>query len=205
MLELIVDGVFAMDSAHTATEQALAAHALARLPQRPLDIMIGGLGLGYTGLAVLSDPRVRRLTVIELHAALVDWIHAGLVPAARGLLDDPRVEIEIGDVLDAVPALPPHQVDALLLDVDNGPGFLVHQGNAGVYAAPFLAAAARALRPDGVLAIWSADPSPGLARLIEQVCGRCEEVLQPVSRDGHRFDYALYLGRSDSGGFADQS
>lgn len=189
-----MDGVFAMDSAHTATEEALATEALARLPHRPLDLVIGGLGLGYTGLAVLRDPRVRRLTVIELHHALADWIRAGLVPAARGLLDDPRVELDIADVLDAVPALPPHHVDAVLLDVDNGPAFLVHPGNVGVYARPFLAAAVRALRPDGVLAIWSADPSPDLALLIEQVCGRCQEVLLPVARDGHRFEYALYLG-----------
>jgi spermidine synthase len=193
VIELIVDGVFAMDSAHTATEQALATRALAALPDRPLDIVVGGLGLGYTCAALLEDPRVRHLVVIELHAAIVEWVRAGLVPSARGLLDDPRVQVEIADVLDAVPALPAAGADAVLLDVDNGPDFLVHPGNAPVYAAPFLAAAARSLRPGGVLGVWSADPSPPLAALLEQVHGPCEEVLLPVERDGRRFSYALYL------------
>jgi spermidine synthase len=195
VIELVVDGVFAMDSAHTATEEALAALALAALPDRDLDVVVGGLGLGFTCRAVLADPRVRRLRVIELHEVLVAWVRRGLVPSASGLLADERVEVSVADVAEAIPALPPRAVDAVLLDVDNGPGFLVHERNAGLYTEPFLAAAAARLRPGGVLAVWSADPSAELGERLERACGPCREELLDVERDGRRFRYAIYLAR----------
>lgn len=203
VLELVVDGVFAMDSAHTATEQALAELALARLddrhdpdsdPDDDLDIVVAGLGLGYTCRSLLDHPRVRRVRVIELHAVLVDWMRAGLVPGAELLADD-RLEVRIADVADAVPALAPASVDAVLLDVDNGPGFLVHADNARLYGWEFLAAAARALRPGGLLGIWSADPAPDLLPILDAACGPTEEVLLDVRRDGRQFRYAIYLAR----------
>lgn len=199
VLELVVDGVFAMDSAHTATEQALADLALTRLDAHlehdiGLDVVVAGLGLGYTCRSLLDHPRVRHVRVIELHAVLVDWMHAGLLPGAD-LLADERLEIQIADVADAVPALAPAAVDAVLLDVDNGPGFLVHAGNARLYGADFLSAAARALRPGGVLGIWSADPVPGLIPVLDAACGPTEEVLLDIRRDGRQLRYAIYLAR----------
>ena len=195
VLELIVDGVFAMDSAHTATEKALASLALSRLSGPELRILVGGLGLGYTTATVLADPRVGRVEVVELHAAVVDWVRRGLVPSAAGLLDDERLAVVVGDVLDIVPALPHAGLDALLLDVDNGPGFLTHPGNTAVYTSPFLAAAARALRRGGVLGVWSADPTAELAVALERACGECEEVLLEANRDGRTFTYAVYVAR----------
>jgi spermidine synthase len=174
LVELIVDGVFAMDSAHTETEEALAALALQRLSGNGLHIVVGGLGLGFTTRRLLAEPRVRRIDVVELHAPLVRWVGEGLVPAVRGLLDDPRVVVRLGDVRDVVPALAPRSVDAVLLDVDNGPGFLVHPANATVYGPAFVTAAARTLRPRGVLGVWSADPSPDLAVTVERACGACD-------------------------------
>jgi spermidine synthase len=195
ILELIVDGVFAMDTAHTATEQALASLALSRLRGTGLRLLVGGLGLGFTTATLLDDPRVTHVEVVELHAALVDWAQQGLIPSARGLLADPRLTVRIGDVLDVVPALPRAGLDALLLDVDNGPGFLTHPGNTAVYAAPFLVAAARALRRGGILGVWSADAAPELAVALERACGECEEVLLQVTRDGRTFTYAVYIAR----------
>jgi spermidine synthase len=196
VLELVVDGVFAMDTEQTETERALAGLALEHLDGDALHVVVGGLGLGYTTAALLTDPRVHRVDVIELHAPLVEWVRAGRVPAARGLLDDPRVHVTVADVADAVPQLPPASVDALLLDVDNGPGFLVHPGNTRVYTAPFLAAAARVLRSGGVLGVWSAEPSTELALVLERTCGACDEVLLDVTRDGRTFTYAVYLARA---------
>jgi spermidine synthase len=196
VLELVVDGVFAMDSSHTATEEALATLTLAELTGSCLSVLVGGLGLGFTTSALLADTRVSRVDVIELHPALVRWIAEGLVPSAKGLLDDPRLHVRVGDVLDVVPALPPGEFDALLLDVDNGPGFLIHPGNTEVYAVPFLVAAARALRRGGILGVWSADPSPELAIALERACGECEEVLLDTTRDGRTFTYAVYLARA---------
>jgi spermidine synthase len=193
VLELVVDGVFAMDTASTATEEALARLALERLRGTHLRVLVGGLGLGYTTATLLADGRVAAVEVVELHAPLGGWVRAGLVPRAAGLLDDPRVTVEVADVADVVPRRPHRSLDALLLDVDNGPGFLVHAGNTRVYAPPFLTAAARTLRRGGVLGVWSADPAPDLALALERACGACDEILLDVSRDGRRFTYAVYL------------
>ena len=192
--ELVVDGVFAMDSAQTSTEAALAGLALDRLTGDGLRVCVGGLGLGVTARTLLGDPRVARVDVVELDAALVGWVRDGLVPGAEGLADDGRVRLRVGDVADVVPAFAPQSLDAVLLDVDNGPGFLVHGTNAGLYDEPFLAAAARTLAEGGVLAVWSADASPALLARMSDVCGTCEEVLLPVRRGRHEFEYAIYLG-----------
>lgn len=195
VLELVVDGVFAMDTEHTETERALATLTLEQLGGDDLRIVVGGLGLGYTTATLLADPRVTRVEVVELHAPLVRWLREGLVPATDGVLDDRRVLVTVADVADAVPGLRPASVDALLLDVDNGPGFLVHPANTRVYGAPFLSVAARTLRPGGVLGVWSADPSPELSLVLERICGSCEEVLLDVVREGRTFTYAIYLAR----------
>lgn len=210
--ELIVDGVFAMDSAHTATEEALATLALARLAPdaQGLRVVVGGLGLGYTTAAVLADPRVSTVDVVELEPALVGWIRGGLAgpayqvprrssaparaPApACGVLADPRVRVHLGDVRAVIPAFGHGVADLVLLDVDNGPGFLVHGDNAGLYRPGFLAEAAATLRPGGVLAVWSADPAPELHRALETVCARCDEVLFDVEREGRAYVHALYI------------
>ena len=194
VLELVVDGVFAMDSTDVSTEVALAEQALAGLTGRaaPWTVAVGGLGLGFTAAAVLADPRVGRLVVIELHAAVADWARQGLLPVAGLALRDPRTQLVVGDVLTAVPSLSP-PVDALLLDVDNGPDFLVHAGNAAIYGQGFLAAAAAVMRPGGVLGIWSADRSPDLQQRLERAVGACREVRLAVERDGHAFSYSLFL------------
>lgn len=207
VLELVVDGVFAMDSAHPQTEQALATLALQRLaaghgaePGGGLRVVVAGLGLGFTAVRALADPAVARLDVVELDEVLVEWVRQGLVPSAAGLLDDPRVNVHVGDIQQVLPRFGPASVDAVLLDIDNGPDFLVHPGNAAVYRAEFLAQAAAALRPGGVLAIWSADPSPVVQAALTEVCGPCTEVLLDASRDGRRFEYAIYLAtRRDTG------
>lgn len=193
--ELIVNGAFAMDTVHTATERALATLALERLTGTDLRVLVGGLGLGFTARALLDDPRVTRVEVVELHALLVEWARAGLVPPLAGLLDDPRIAVTVGDVLDVVPALPHGRLDAVLLDVDNGPGFLIHERNTEVYRGQFLAAAVRALVPGGMVAFWSADPSPELAEELAAVADATEAVTLDVERDGRAFTYTVYLGR----------
>jgi spermidine synthase len=200
VVELVVDGVFTMDSAHTATEEALASLTLTRLSGDTLRVVVGGLGLGYTAAALLADPRVTRVDVVELDAVLVDWLDAGLLPGlATGTAPDGRLRLRVGNVLDLVPALAPGSVDAVLLDIDNGPGFLVHPGNAAAYQPEFLARAAGVLASDGILAVWSSHAAPGLAAALEAVVGACEEVLLPVERDDRRFDYAIYLARRPVG------
>jgi len=193
--ELIVDGVFAMDDVDTSTERALATEALRRCPGAELRVLVGGLGLGATAAAVLAEPRVAAVEVVELQPALVAWAGDGLLPGLPPTAGQ-RLTRTVADVADVL-AESPSTWDTVLLDVDNGPAFLVHQSNAGLYSAAGLASALGALRPGGVLAIWSSDPAPELADRLRALpgCGEVEHLLFPVQRDGHRFDYAIVLAR----------
>lgn len=149
--ELRVNGVFVMDDRETSSERLLARHVL-DLGAR--DVLVGGLGLGHTLRELLGDPAVTRVVVAELHRQIVDWMRAGTVPGAD-LLADPRTEVVVDDVRRVVAAQPLSTLDAICLDVDNGPDFLVHEQNAALYTGDFVAACAARLCPDGHLAIWS--------------------------------------------------
>lgn len=193
-LELVVDGVFAMDDVDTSTEEALATETLARCPGDGLQVLVGGLGLGWTAATALAEPRVAVVDVAELQAPLVEWAGRGLLPALP--TGDGRLALHVTDVADHLTASP-GRYDAVLLDVDNGPAFLVHQANAGLYSDAGLATALAALRPGGVLAIWSSDPAPELADRLSGVPGAVdvEHLVLPVERDGRRYEYAVVLGR----------
>jgi spermidine synthase len=155
-IELRVNGVFVMDDVETSSELALAKAALGAR-----DILVGGLGLGFTLRAVLEPAQVRHVLVAELHPEIVGWMRDGTI-AGADLLDDPRVDVVVGDVRTVVATQPPASLDAILLDVDNGPDFLVHDANAAVYETDFLAECALRLRPSGRLCVWSMAPSRSL-------------------------------------------
>jgi spermidine synthase len=163
-VELRVDGVFVMDDVETTSERLLAHVAL---DAGAREIVVGGLGLGFTARELLADPAVERVVVAELHAEIADWMRGGTIPGAD-VLADPRLELVIGDVRDVVAAQPDDTLDAIVLDVDNGPDFLVHPGNAEVYGTEFIAACARRLRPAGRLCIWSMADSPPLRSVLAE-------------------------------------
>ncbi len=191
--ELVVDGVFAMDDVETSTERALATEALARVDGAELSVLVGGLGLGWTAAAVLRAPGVAEVVVVELEDALIGWAAEGLLPGLASIAD-PRLDLVAGDV---AAAFTPDRYDVVLLDVDNGPSFLVHGSNAGLYTRTGLAAALGALRPGGVLAIWSAAPSSELlGRLAELPAAMdTEQLVMAVDRDDRVFEYAVLITR----------
>ncbi|MHA6804920.1 spermidine synthase [Salinifilum ghardaiensis] len=209
-VELRVNGVFVMDTAHTATERLLAAAVLESAPQRELRVVIGGLGLGFTLREVLADPRVRAVEVYELEGDLVRWFREGLVPGAAEVLADPRVHLSIADVRTAADvreapegrATPGADAgaqaacDAVLLDVDNGPGHLVHTANTALYETATLRAWRAVLRPGGLLAVWSADPAPELLAELRAVFGNGEEREIPVVLGTRRTAYYLLASRA---------
>lgn len=204
VLELVVDGAFAMDTVDVSTERELARRALAEHPE-PRRVLVGGLGLGFTVREVLAGARVARLDVAELAEPLVRWAGERLVPELAGLEDDGRCRLHVADVADVLAGRsePAGPWDVVLLDVDNGPGFLVHEHNESLYAGDGLATAYRALAPGGVLVIWSADASPellaGLAEVAPPDQARAGEQVLSVTREGRTFDYALYtLSRADA-------
>lgn len=194
-LELRANGVFVMDTVETSTEQALATRAL-QLHHSPARVLVGGLGLGFTLSAVLADERVAHVGVVEIEKALVGWMSDGTVPFGPTLLADPRVEVHVADVALYLQLAGPSSYDLVLLDVDNGPGYLVHDANASLYAAPTLAEAKRVTRPGGTVAVWSAAEAPELENAMSEVFGRwrVEALPFPVDLQGRDETYWLYAG-----------
>jgi spermidine synthase len=155
--ELRVGGFFVMDDVETGSERRLARVAVETGAR---DVLVGGLGLGFTARELLAVPDVQRVVVAELHGEIVDWMRTGAIDGAD-LLADPRLDVVVDDVRAVVDRQPPGSLDAIVLDVDNGPDFLVHPDNAAVYGTTFIAACARRLRPAGRLCVWSmADSVP---------------------------------------------
>jgi spermidine synthase len=193
VLELRVNGVYVMDTHEVGSETELAATAL-ELVEEPRDVVVGGLGLGYTVQRVLADPRVENVVVVEIEEALVGWMRDGTVPHGPGLLADKRLRIVNADILMAI-AEAKATYDLVLLDVDNGPGYLVHGANQAVYEHDFLASTKQIVNPGGALVIWSADPAPELRRTMEKVFGSCTEHAVDVELQGRQEQYLLYLSR----------
>lgn len=196
-LELRANGVFVMDTLEVSTEQALAESALAQVEQ-PRAVIVAGLGLGFTMHAVLADTRVEKVAVVEIEQALVDWMRAGTIPHGPALLADERVVMVVADIAEALAEAPPASYDLLLLDVDNGPGYLVHDVNAALYEAPFLESARRALRPGGAIAVWSAADAPELADRMRSVFGNATGHGHEVRLQDRDETYWLFVSRVPS-------
>jgi spermidine synthase len=180
--ELIVNGVFAMDSTEVSSELALADAAAGA--QR---VLVGGLGLGYTA-ARLLDGGAEFVRVVELSAPLVEAARRGTTEQLGRLAADARVELVVGDIADAITL----GWDAILLDVDNGPTFLIHDHNARLYAADFLRRCLAALSPSGSLVVWCETASPELEATLLDLPSRVETIVVPVTRGERTFDYVLY-------------
>lgn len=193
--ELRVNGVYVMDTAETGSEIDLARAALG-VVERADDVLVGGLGLGFTAREVLADSRVRRLVVVEVEEALVGWMRDGTVPHGPAYLADERVTVTQADVRLAVAEAPPASFDLVLLDVDNGPDNLVYVENRAVYEEPFLGEVRRVLKPGGALVVWSASESPPLQDAVAAVFGNCEAIPHPVRLQTRDERYWLYLARA---------
>ena len=196
-LELRVNGVFVMDTLETSTERALASAAL-ELVADPRAVVVGGLGLGFTMHEVLADARVEKCAVVEIEQSLVDWMRDGTIPHGPAVLADERVTVVVADIAVALAEAAPASYDLVLLDVDNGPGYLVHDGNAALYREPFLATARAALRPGGVLAIWSAASSPDLQAALATTFDSVHGYGHDVVLQDREETYWLYVARVTS-------
>ena len=196
-LELRANGVFVMDTLEVSTERALAEAALAEVDD-PRAVVVGGLGLGFTMHEVLADSRVEKCAVVEIEQALVDWMRDGTVPHGPALLADERVTVVVADIAVALAEATPASYDLILLDVDNGPGYLVHEANAAIYRAPFLETARAALRPGGALAIWSAAQAPELEAELRSVFGSAHGYAHDVLLQDREEQYWLYVARVPS-------
>lgn len=162
--EIICNGVFLMASYNRNSDRALAALALRRVTGQALRLLVGGLGIGFTAQAALEDPRVGQVDIAEIEPVVAAWHRAYFAGLCGRPLEDPRTRLIVADVYD----VPRDQgaYDAVLLDTDNGPDWLIRKTNERLYRPPGLMTFWGALRPGGVLGYWSAGPSPRLAEAL---------------------------------------
>lgn len=163
--EIKLNDEFLMSSLFTVAEEELGRLALAELPATPLDVVVGGLGLGYTALTVLENPNVRSLVVIDALSEVIEWHEQGLIPAGSVLTADPRCTLHHGDFFALLrsgagldPAAPGRLAHAIVVDIDHSPRHHLHPGNADLYEPAGLRRLAARLHPGGVFALWSNDP-----------------------------------------------
>ena len=187
---------FLMSSLFTVAEVELARLGLAAVDGTDLDVVVGGLGLGYTARAALADPRVRSLHVVEALDAVVDWHRDGLLPHAAELTGDPRTHLVCADFFALVAAPPaaglPARWHAALVDIDHTPTHLLHQGSAGFYSAAGLRRLADRLHPGGVFALWSDAPPDEAFRAV------LDDVFASSAAHVVAFDNPLTGGRSSN-------
>lgn len=166
-----------MNSRLSGSEEALATLSWEKIKDRPKpSILIGGLGMGFTLRAALAvAPPQAIVTVAELVPAVVRWARGPMAGVFNGCLDDPRTRIYDGDVVELI-RQSKAQFDAILLDVDNGPDGLTQETNDALYNSRGLRAAHAALRPGGVLSVWSSGPDYGFTKRLKD-CGYEAEVV----------------------------
>jgi spermidine synthase len=164
--EVKINDEFLMSSLFTVAEIELARLGLAALPAGArADVVVGGLGLGYTARAALEDPRVASLLVVEAVGEVISWHERGLLPDAAALTTDPRSRLVEGDFFAMAageqgfdPDAPGRRFDAILLDVDHSPRNVLAPANAALYTTDGMRRLAAHLKPGGVFALWSDDP-----------------------------------------------
>ncbi len=166
LYEVKLGDEFLMSSLFTEAEIQLSRLTLAKLEGADLDIIVGGLGLGYTAVAALENPSVKSLVVVEVMAPVIDWHRHGLVPLGKQLTSDPRctlVQADFFDVMSSSGVSLNHsntngQVHAVLLDIDHSPSHWLNTNNGKFYTSQGLQHLAEKLRPGGIFGLWSNDP-----------------------------------------------
>jgi len=194
--EIICSGVFLMASYNRASDRALAALALERsgATAHALRVLVGGLGIGFTVQAALEDHRVGRVDVVEIEPVVVAWHRAYFAPLCGHPLEEARTHLTVADLV-RVP-LDRGVYDAILLDTDNGPGWLARDLNAGLYDAKAARRFLDALTPQGVLAYWSAEESARFAAVLRQTGAEVEAIETPEEMAPGRASTAwIYLAR----------
>ena len=183
-----------MSTRMRGSEEALATMSCAHIAAcaKP-QMLIGGYGMGFTLRAALAElPAQAGITLVELVPEIIAWARGPMEAVAQGCLDDPRVRLVQGDVA-AVIGASPATYDAILLDVDNGPDGLVRAANTQLYGERGLRAARAALRPGGVLAIWSAGKDETFTRRLKNVGFTVNEVMVRARSNGKGARHVIWF------------
>lgn len=206
VFEILLGEEHLMSSLFTASEIALADEGLSALSGGGLDVLVGGLGLGYTAQAALAHNSVAKLTVVDLLEPVIRWHVEGLVPMGTELADDPRCHLVQGDFFalaasdDGFDAgQPGRQFDAVLIDIDHTPERWLHGGSEGFYTHEGLRNLQHFVKPGGIAGLWS-DEAPDAAITSLLASAFDDAWAEPVRfsnplQDGAEIVQAVYLGR----------
>jgi spermidine synthase len=194
---IVLDRNELMNSRMSGSEEALAVMTCARLPDASAPhLLIGGYGMGFTLRAALAQlPAKARLSVAELVPEIINWARGPMASLAAGCLDDPRVTLLMQDVAALIGTNRNHY-DAILLDVDNGPDGLTRDENDQLYSRTGLALAKAALKPGGILAIWSAAPDPAFAKRLRVSGFSVDEVQVRARSNGKGPRHIIWFARA---------
>jgi len=197
--EVQLNEEFLMSSLFTVSETELAHLGIAAHDKDQLDVLVGGLGLGYTAKAALADPRTRRVTVVEAIAPVIDWHRRELLPDTVGLASDPRCKLVDDDFFALVAeGRSETTYDVALADIDHTPGHVLNPRHSTFYSTAGLRRLRSLLRPDGVFALWSDDPPADdflatLGTVFEEVSGHV--VSFPNPHTGGTSACSVYVAR----------
>jgi spermidine synthase len=183
-----------MNSRMSGSEEALATMTADRLSGRPSPhLLIGGYGMGFTLRAALAVlPRDARITLAEIMPEILDWARGPMAALTARCLDDIRVDLVVADVAEVLHGSR-GAFDAILLDVDNGPDGLIRSANDRLYSRRGLAVAKDALKPGGILAIWSAAPDPAFKRRLIEAAFRVEETTVRARSNGKGARHTIWF------------
>lgn len=218
ILEIMLGDEHLMSDLFTTSEIALATLGLAyhrndaQHPDRDLDIVVGGLGLGYTAAAVLDDIKVGSLRVVEALQPIINWHESGLLPLGPELCNDPRCHFVLADFFASAAAgvgfdegSPARAYDAILVDIDHAPDFHLSPDNAGFYTKGGLADLRSHLREGGVFGLWSNDPPDDgfvhhLASVFTDACAEPVIFANPYQHTANPYQHTdvtqtIYLAR----------
>jgi spermidine synthase len=208
VFEIKLGDEYLMSSLFTASEIALARLGLAEFSGADLDVVVGGLGLGYTAQAVLEHEAVKSLIVVEALDAVIDWHKTGLLPLGSMLTADPRCRFVRGDFFALAasnegfdPDVPARRFDAILVDIDHSPDSLLDPNNAAFYQAEGLKRLATHLNPRGLFGLWSNDlPNEAFTQRLTAVFAeaRAERVTFHNPLQNREFSQTIYLARTEA-------
>jgi spermidine synthase len=207
VFEIKLGDEYLMSSLFTASEIALARLGLAELSGPCLDVVVGGLGLGYTAQAVLQHEGVRYLLVVEAMEAVINWHETGLLPLGPVLAKDPRCRLVLGDFFALAdskegfdPEEPARRFDAILVDIDHSPNLPLNSRNTAFYQPEGLKRLSFHLHPGGIFGLWSNElPDEAFTRRLSAVFAeaRAERVTFHNPLQNREFTQTIYLAKTE--------
>ena len=210
--EIMLGSDFLMSSLFTVVEEALSklglSAARASFPERDLDVVVGGLGLGYTARTALDEPFVQQLVVVDYLQPVIEWHEKGLVPLGEQLTRDKRCRFEHADFFQRAMKQegwgfdsqhPDRKYHAILLDIDHSPEHLLNEAHAAFYSFEGLQKMTEQIHPGGVFALWSDDPPEAtFMETLNKVFASCETHVVPFENPilGRKSQSTVYVAKT---------